>query len=1041
MSLPTRGRAKISIFDFSEAAASLAPIPEVLFSGIMDEVSVSCVGKTAYEASPSAVSSWYVNSAGTGFVPSLTLSSETILDENRITKLSPDYSGLLSGRHNAPPSDDTSSSVYESLLAGKNYKVEVGLPANTDINAPRYVSVSHLFGPKYEEVQGLAATSQSWLRYNAQTGNLSNIFAFSLEMVRDISGYGASMGVSGKGLELVDWSPEILNGYCSKIKTALSGCQINDAEFSDLSRCLTGEVSQELLESTISGILRQSLSRRGVVPSSSLPNSVGGDGQVDLASQLYRYAGHVSYNQPIAGDSICIRTFTDSRTNEYKSIYNSEPPYTGYYKCFTYGVDFSSINSLVTAINNALYYTPHQTWQQSQCETLASGRFESGPVLRATKTDNNTIRFESQVFGDAGAFGLSITSGDRTANVNVKSFFLPDRVALEGLDASGNWVSLLARSGIDWLALEPTLSVSETSISPISSGLSGAMKPAPEKSPQVQVSGSGNLQLLYTVNISGKDACGKDFQEDVPIYKAIAPKYCKQDTDPLNEESDKKDAMLSGILGGEVSGEYFVMSKLRTGWLVDVTGAYKEYRLALSEMSSYVGQATCHHAGEIYATNLSFYGRESSARVFSGESCIFGATYQNHIRGYASGVITGTASGLAESGFHDFSRDSVYGTPLNNTVRFNNAVGKPIGLFTGACTGSITGTGFYTDYVNCVRLISLGSGSGIGLSGQVSGVITGSGLLVGGPYYFVNESYARTGIKDTVYAFNPSGLFLVNGPIKDVPFPFSRGQAFGYLDVTIAASQITGYKDFSGVITGYPSQAFYAAPTGYSNATGSVAVVSPVAGDIVLLNGLPVVYGTGSGQSAPSYFNSAATLASIINSGVSRFSASASLSGSIVKLLSAISGSSGNLIELSVIGSTGLKTSSSSLIGGAEVYPFVTVSSPFTGIWSKRLYAVQSHSLSGSGVFTGDLPVFLYKRTFTGIWNLRSGDIDFSEANKVTSGKYFGVVSSEMSPVSLPLDIQYVGPYLQNNTDVARLFVRGINFPSSSSVLITGKPN
>jgi hypothetical protein len=92
------------------------------------------------------------------------------------------------------------------------------------------------------------------------------------------------------------------------------------------------------------------------------------------------------------------------------------------------------------------------------------------------------------------------------------------------------------------------------------------------------------------------------------------------------------------------------------------------------------------------------------------------------------------------------------------------------------------------------------------------------------------------------------------------------------------------------------------------------------------------------------------------------------------------------------------------------------------------------------GTLTGEVKQFLFFRDFSGIWNLKTGDVDFNDAGFYSAtGGYRNNNVFSLSPDSLPMLVSYNNDPLVNSVDLARLTVTGNNLGTGVSMILSGR--
>jgi hypothetical protein len=197
---------------------------------------------------------------------------------------------------------------------------------------------------------------------------------------------------------------------------------------------------------------------------------------------------------------------------------------------------------------------------------------------------------------------------------------------------------------------------------------------------------------------------------------------------------------------------------------------------------------------------------------------------------------------------------------------------------------------------------------------------------------------------------------------------------------------------------------------------------------------------------APDYFNNLDSLLSVINTNPEIFNVTGDrLNDSGVSLIALEDfrpGSGGNNLQISTT-SSGIFIPSSFLTGGVTFYPEMQPTSLFSGFATGKVGVTGIFMETGSGRISGFIPTFTGVRTFTGIWNIKSGfDNNFISyfANNLLSGeKYFSsqLFEDEFNIVQLLLSYTNQLNITENILDVAELKVKDLNY---SKIFPTGDP-
>ena len=992
-------------------------------------------------------------------------------------------SGIISSTSKAPVSS-LESAVFTGINKGTNFvylKQTGNLTYSYEKGAIEISSIDGSLNTGFNESRTvISGQSSGWASFDISSGvNNKKVFAYSLSILDRISGVSGVEGLdvlalNNTGIQfndaipnhpgiIISFSGENRVGYCSTSSLFIgeSGACIVPAAF--LERLSDNEPSEVCLPSGLSsGALRSAIEQfiqTQILINSSVGEVIAGEDPSTAfgltASNYTVYNGYITLDRPYSGDSIVFKSYNlePNYSGLYYNTYENYPPYpeTGF--TLTYPTDFTGTADLTVKINNYLLNNNFTLWYPllDQFSDNPSGHFETGSLLRATYINDSTIHIESTRIGSAGNYKFDIVSGARPQQktpTNVIKFMLPNRVTLQGANTFGSWTDLHTVSNLSWGKIVP-----ETSIKQFESSITGI---SGRKDPQVQtttidsIQGIPAKQLKYSTVISGVTKCGTPYSERVDFY-TIDSGLGNSCVDSENDAfSDNLQSYIPAITqtGSNMGSHYF----LKTGWSFNNSQNYNLYRVVLSDFKSDTRSINQAVIDEFYVSNLALFGYESGVSLQTGSTSILGATYSGKIEGVTTGIITGRATGYANSttsGLVVFKNAFVTGVPNgNNIVKFQSHSGVGTTPFTGLLNVTITGTGYYEDNV-CGYFYESGV-TGVSFVKIVSGIISGSGELVGGPYNIISEtsnitgSQFVTGFGGNVCYTNPN-FGLASGIIPNFTFPFTDIPAFYYHSGVLVGSPTSGFLIIDSGISIFPAIAYQFDVTGYRAASALLNYSAPQEGDTVLINNSPIIYTTNPIFNAPSYFKSITELKDIINSGSGYFLVTGEVNGSNILIRALDLGLTGNGIPLSSDGSVGKPVFSNPVTSGGDTYyrP-ISPTGAFTGRLQRTEGSTGIYSRTGVGNISGTVKNLDFVREFSGVWNLVTGDIDFRESGWLSNFSYdnSSFVPSgffQSNPSNIDLSVLYLNDPAVITTDMAILTITGLNFNSGLSIIISGK--
>lgn len=930
-----------------------------------------------------------------------------------------------------------------------------GMRGRLDVIRP----VGSNFWPESHSKSGDSA----WISYDMSGEADKNIFAYSFEIVAELSGTDAQLPATGqdfKASELLYLTGVNYSGACADSSLILSvtgeSCEydpnflerIADTKYFCVPNSITGDA--ELSGYIRTGLLRVAQELSGAGYSANQSDS----SQVSTSIESFSYSvyeGLLKYNYPQSGDYISVYPYAYDYTGEYNSLFGVNPPFPAQTVTLRYPEDYSSVDSLVSAINSSLSGSGQTLWNRQYHSSCAndgnlSGLFETGGLMKAVRTSGDYILIQSLRAGAIGKYQISIYEVDRPSGIeqsNKTRLLLPSSVVLQGSTDNSSW-NQIGSLQPEWKnAASMRVDLTSTTLDWISGNISYSEVPPTNTTGDILDSGLAPIRTIYSARATANSKCGESLSRDVEFYRVESPFACVN-TGLDTDNGDEKDGYLrkSGVAGTGVFASYPASALVyKTGAKHVNTGNYNYYRIVMSGLNSSQNGEFSDVSNVMYVSRVSFFGVKSGEHLLSGQTCIFGADYSGQVAGYTTGVLTGTITGEAnESGIFTMNRVRVSGTPQTPVV-FQYSQGNPVGLFTGLVSAQKTGTGYYEDVVQGYYYNS--GDDCIYFQAPVSGTINGSGNLTGGPYLLVRDEFIQSLSENyqTVSGYE-GGVFT--GLIPD--FSYSASDIPSFYQYSNAATGVVtsgdnGFLDVSSSISLIPTGTVYSnALSGTVEATAAILYNSPASGDSVVVNGVPFIF---SAESGSLFFSSKASLAQKISDNTSTSSTGVE-SGAYVFLRSTSLGESGNSISLSYTGGAGKPSGPSFFTGGRDVHYPLTAAEPFTGYLDSGIYAVQYFQVSGSGYLTGEIKQLDFVRHFSGVWDLTSGATSFRDSGKYSFGKYINSGFETLGyysgrPDYIPLSITYNNSPYVPTIDIVKLTVTGYDSQTGLSVLISGK--
>lgn len=919
----------------------------------------------------------------------------------------------------------------------------------------------------FDQVQTVySGLQEAWISYDLRSGvNNNNVFAYSLQMLSMISGLS---GESGRTIvfdpnpsELLFWSGFTYNGLCNNVSLFLGstgltcilptnddGTQVDPNQ--PTIECLPTGLTSAQITAQISGILSGIIASdksQGYFqgnPSSSIINS-----PVSFSYSIYQ--GAIAFNQPTSGDTISFYPYSYDYTGEYHQVYGVNPPFPASGFTWTYGVDYTGIDSLISKINTNLSGNNFNIWIQNDgCfNNSLSGYFETGNLVIASKFDSNTITIQSTRIGSAGDYLWTFVSVEQPnifipPTLNILKYMLPNQVTLQAANIYGSWTTLDTHSGISWGNVPASIITDKTYniYSGFPTGNGGTLPTDFSSSGSIGFSLSGQAvpQLIYEAQVNGLTQCGTPFSQKIDFYLPPSGFSC-QDTDPQSSGNINSQITPSGNTSQSTTdlvNYYF----LKTGWKFTNTTGYNFYRILFDGLNASSNLQNIIINNSFIVNNINLYGYNTGVTLHSGNMCVIGASYTGRIQGYTTGIISGILSGFAdESGLLTFNNQTVTGTPNgNNIVQFQHSLGHATQPFTGLVTQTVTGTGYFIEPIYGLFYNSLNNT--LFFSENVSGFITGSGNLNGGPYAIVNSGSIQKVTSVPYQLVTGTSTALLSGIIPNFTVSLLDVPAFSYYSGILTG--IIGTGDFgsisiSEIITTLPTSCQSLEVSGTLQASATLNYNAPQSGDYISINNFISVYSSNTGDLPPTYFHNIGELTNIINSGQSYFDCSATNTVSKISLTSSPLGISGNVIPVSSSGSTGIPTFNSlNFTGGINYYFPLIPSSPFTGEVDATLFASGIYSGLATGYLTGMVPLLEFVRSFTGVWDISTGSIGLLNSG-FSYNNFSGMPFYTNYPSIIPILVTYNNFPLVVTNDLVLLTITGVNINTGVQFLLSGQ--
>lgn len=948
--------------------------------------------------------------------------------------------------------DDTNESLFFDTVYGGLHLVTLTGDANLGDNQVKRARIDIIRGYEtgiQEPDWSVSGQETAWIKYDTSSGmNGSRVFGYNVKMVYRISGETAQDDIDYyRPSELLFWSGYSYTGACVDVDLMLDAtgitCDNGAVEGVDgnptLEVCLPTGLSSGALQDAVNRVIRDVFTQES--SKGSFAGDLLDDSAItnDLTNLSYvTYEGMILFNSPYDGDSITLEAYDFDYSGTYSGIFNSAPPYPPPSITLNYPGDYDSIESLTAALNAELSGGNFNLWNNANClnSSSLSGFFESGGLLTATQSGDNAIILKSLRAGAMGRYRWTFGEADRPltgiTKRNIRNFLLPDVMLFEGSQDNSSWSALDTNVGIDWASLEPTkyLSIDGAALTGLPSGEEGV-------SSLIVGTGLPTRKMLYEIAVSGNDKCGSPFNMPIEFYELPSGVTCGEESMTRWSGVESSEPFISG------SGDSLVYELLVTGRKFFNTGEFNYYRLTLSGLNA-SNQGTNIQVDDYFIVNtLTLFGFETGSQVLSGEMCLLGANYSGKIQGYATGLLEGSITGTAnESGKFCVNKQVLTG--LVGEAYLQDRLVTPVGGFTGLLTACATGTGFYT--ANVVGNFYDEDNSCLYFYAPVSGTITGVGEMVSDTIAILNDGVVAS-LTGSYYETVSGWEFgVLTGTIPNFRAFYTNIECFFEVSGNITGvttSGSLGSYTFNEDITYIPTGTVYAVePSGGISAFVQMAYVSPVTGDWIEVDGVRLIYQTGSGYAAPSYFNSLTGLTSIFNEN-EHLGASASDGGGNLYLTSLSSGDDSNVaVSSSRVGA--FSFSSPTFTGGEFIYSPMSAINAFTGNVTGTLTSTGYYTASGSGILTGVIKLLDFVREFSGIWGLSTGEVDFRESGWITGGNQYQnsgfqtIPEYSGRPSIIPLTVSYRNDPLVYSYDTALLTISGVGTNSGVSLVVSG---
>jgi len=223
----------------------------------------------------------------------------------------------------------------------------------------------------------------------------------------------------------------------------------------------------------------------------------------------------------------------------------------------------------------------------------------------------------------------------------------------------------------------------------------------------------------------------------------------------------------------------------------------------------------------------------------------------------------------------------------------------------------------------------------------------------------------------------------------------------------------SGFKNFLKLVTGSGINAKQDYATGFLNAYNYLNYNAPIESDSINIednvsdNFYTLTYSTDPLLIAPLYFDSIQTLNNIINSGSGSYGVYSQIIGAQLKLTSAYSGESGNLVQINTFGSATTPTlqNGNYLVSGETYYESLVSTGVFSSFVRGTVLATGLMAQNYSDYITGNMTGTLGIKTFANTWDLYLSEDGLSYA-----------YASQMTGKTTPTTVDYTTNYIDEAT-------------------------
>lgn len=537
-------------------------------------------------------------------------------------------------------------------------------------------------------------------------------------------------------------------------------------------------------------------------------------------------------------------------------------------------------------------------------------------------------------------------------------------------------------------------------------------------------------------------------------------------TSPVDPE------VLKELSNKKISFKSFPLNKIKTR---NIT-LFSEYNLSVDPntiiLSGVDSIYNSTYSGDLYA-KITGIGQF----VDIGETNISGTYTAN---GFHTGIFSGGQT------FYDTKNRQVY--PVNEFIYINSSDNVKY-IATGA-----TGENLNPETLTLVSTTGIISPPVTIRNNIYSGVYSGTKTLADNFYdpstfvvsFFKNYDYTITGNNnwntyfDVVNNTSTSvteqpGIFILNkvmnegtgfasstqtiiasGNIPNVKLP--RKNLTGYSELTGKLTgqvfQInSGVYIFSQIVTGNVLSARQDFGTGFINSFNFLNLNTPEEFDFITIDDpnkdvlSTFTYATGTLFNPPLYFNSLNTLNNIINSGTGSYGITSQIVGGKLKITSATSGESGNLISIQSFGSPTRPSFDVAdfLQSGVTYYEALVPTGIFRGHVYSVVLATGLMATGYSDFVTGNLTGVLGLKRFQDVWNLYVSDNNvsylfantFTGLTSTTGVRYRSDFIDDPVVNIYNMKVQYINPDDRVFDDVAQLRIK-LNDAETINITLTG---